>query len=37
MDMAYNKQEAGLGPVVQRIVSLTSLLRGQFEKCFRTI
>ena len=37
MDRTYNKQEAVLGPVVQRIVSLTSLLRGQFVKCFRTI
>ena len=25
------------GPVVQNIVSLTSLLRGQFVKCFRTL
>ena len=26
-----------LGPVVQRIVSLTSLLRGQLFKCFITL
>ena len=27
----------GLGPVVQSIVSLTSSLRGQLVKCFRTL
>ena len=26
-----------LGPVVQSIVSLTSSLRGQLVKCFRTV
>ena len=26
-----------LGPVVQSIVSLTSMLRGQLIKCFRTL
>ena len=26
-----------LGPVVQSIVSLTSSLRGQFDKCFTTL
>ena len=28
---------AALGPVVQRIVSLTRSLRGQLIKCFRTL
>ena len=27
----------GLGPVVQSIVSLTSLLRGQLVECFTTL
>ena len=26
-----------LGPVVQSIISLTSLLRGQLDKCFTTL
>ena len=29
--------EKGLGPVVQSIVSLTSSLRGQLVKCFKTL
>ena len=33
----YNNMNEYLGPVVQSIVSLTSLLRGQLVKCFTTL
>ena len=31
------KHTSSLGPVVQSIVSLTSSLRGQLVKCFKTL
>ena len=36
-DRVFYQIHVHLGPVVQSIVSLTSLLRGQLVKCFTTL